>query len=53
MTSVWQSAKALGYRRGSLISETIGKKAPVPAYEKMILDTAEEASAKVGLPKSL
>lgn len=53
MTNVWQTAKALGYRRGSFISETIGKKAPVPAYENTIVVTAEEASAKVGLPKSL
>lgn len=31
----------------------MGKKAPVPAYAKIRVDTAEDAWAKLGLPKSL
>lgn len=41
------------YNRGSFISAAIGKKPGVPAKEKTRDETAEIASTKVGLPKSL
>lgn len=53
VTMDWQMISARVYSRGSLISAAIGKKPGVPAKEKTSDETAEIASTKVGLPKSL
>ena len=53
MTIDWQMMSARVYSLGSFISAAIGKKPGVPAKEKTSDETAEIASTKVGLPKSL
>lgn len=50
---VWHSVKARVYWYGSLISATIEKKAPVPAYANMSVETAETAWVKDGFPNNL
>jgi hypothetical protein len=41
------------YMRGSRISEAMEKKVGVPAYEKIMIEMADTASAKVGEPMIL
>lgn len=48
----WHTIKDRVYRRGSRISETMLKKAGVPAYAKTIEEMAAKASAGFGLPNS-